>query len=188
MSEGGGSAGGDGGGGGGDSVSNDQKLAHFQEVTHLDDFEQCQAILESTNWDLDQAIQSYFTTQFSTNEPVVGVGGGIGVTTSTNITSNQNVDNDPYAASDDEIIDVNLNEPGALASAMAASGLPMRPSLNIPSAFSTFEQQQETLNSFFNNLSTQNFGLVFFFISLFKIFKFWNLDFFVLFFILTQQQ
>lgn len=160
MSEGGGSAGGDGGGG--ESVSNDQKLAHFQEVTHLDDFEQCQAILESTNWDLDQAIQSYFTTQFSANEPVVGVGGGIGVTTSTNITSNQNAndnDNDPYAASDDEIIDVNLNEPGALASAMAASGLPMRPPFNIPSAFSTFEQQ-ETLNSFFNNLSTQNFGLV----------------------------
>jgi hypothetical protein len=84
--EGGDSGGGGGGGGGGDErmaptnvnpfaalsslPSNttsggmigerDQTLAYFQELTHLDDIEQCQAILESTNWDLDQAVQSFY--------------------------------------------------------------------------------------------------------------------------------
>ena len=38
----------------------DQILAYFQELTHLDDIEQCQAILESTDWDLDQAVQSFY--------------------------------------------------------------------------------------------------------------------------------
>ena len=44
----------------------DQKLAMFQDITHLDDFEQCQAILESTNWDIDQAVQSYFSASTET--------------------------------------------------------------------------------------------------------------------------
>ncbi|RMZ93019.1 FAS-associated factor 1 [Brachionus plicatilis] len=45
----------------GECEDKDQKLALFQEITHLDDFEQCQAILESTNWDIDQAVQSFFS-------------------------------------------------------------------------------------------------------------------------------
>jgi hypothetical protein len=56
------------------TTSKDQKLAHFQEVTHLDDFEQCQAILESTNWDLDQAIQSYYSSQMSHDDDIDVVG------------------------------------------------------------------------------------------------------------------
>lgn len=43
----------------------DQKLALFQEITHLDDFDQCSAILESTNWDVDQAIQAFFGGTFN---------------------------------------------------------------------------------------------------------------------------
>ena len=39
----------------------DQILAYFQELTHLDDIDQCQAILESTSWNLDQAVQSYYS-------------------------------------------------------------------------------------------------------------------------------
>lgn len=35
-------------------------MSHFQEITDLYDIEQSQAILESTNWNLDQAIQSFF--------------------------------------------------------------------------------------------------------------------------------
>jgi hypothetical protein len=35
-------------------------LSHFQEITDFYDIEQSQAILESTNWNLDQAIQSFF--------------------------------------------------------------------------------------------------------------------------------
>lgn len=149
MSEGGDSGAGGGGGGGGggessDSISNDQKLAHFQELTHLDDFEQCQAILESTNWDLDQAIQSYFTTQFSANEAVVGVGVGTNTssTTTTNITTNRN-------NNEDEIIDVTVDSDSDIPSVVGAF-LPMRPP--------QMPIEQEKLNSFFNNLSTHNFG------------------------------
>lgn len=40
--------------------SHDEVMAHFQEITNFYDMEQCQAILESTNWNLDQAIQSFF--------------------------------------------------------------------------------------------------------------------------------
>ena len=38
----------------------DQLMTHFQEITNFYDMEQCQAILESTNWNLDQAVQSFF--------------------------------------------------------------------------------------------------------------------------------
>ena len=38
----------------------DQVMAHFQEITNFYDMEQCIAILESTQWNLDQAIQSFF--------------------------------------------------------------------------------------------------------------------------------
>ena len=41
-------------------LNKDQIFAHFHEITHIEDFEQCQAILESTNWNLDQALQSFF--------------------------------------------------------------------------------------------------------------------------------
>ena len=43
------------------SNDHDQILAYFQELTHLDDIEQCQALLESTSWNLDQAVQSYYS-------------------------------------------------------------------------------------------------------------------------------
>lgn len=143
MSEGGDSGAGGGGGGGesSDAISNDQKLAHFQELTHLDDFEQCQAILESTNWDLDQAIQSYFTTQFSASEAVVGVGVATNTTSSTTTTTNIN--------NDDEIIDVTVDSDSDIPSVVGAF-LPMRPP--------QMPIEQEKLNSFFNNLSTHNFG------------------------------
>ncbi len=39
----------------------DQVLAHFQEITDFYDVDQCLAILESTQWNLDQAIQSFFS-------------------------------------------------------------------------------------------------------------------------------
>ncbi len=45
----------------------DQIMAHFQEVTDFYDMEQCQAILESTQWNLDQAIQSFFSGAATTN-------------------------------------------------------------------------------------------------------------------------
>lgn len=48
----------------------DQKLAQFQDITHLDDFEQCQAILESTNWDIDQAVQSYFSSSTRASDEI----------------------------------------------------------------------------------------------------------------------
>ena len=38
----------------------DQVMAHFQEITNFYDMEQCLAILESTQWNLDQAIQSFY--------------------------------------------------------------------------------------------------------------------------------
>ena len=41
-------------------TNRDQMMSHFQEITNLYDIEQCQAILESTNWNLDQALQSFF--------------------------------------------------------------------------------------------------------------------------------
>ena len=71
----------DGGGGGGDPTSTnpfaaltsmpktttsglfgdrDEMLAYFQELTSIEDIDQCQALLESTNWDLDQAVQSFY--------------------------------------------------------------------------------------------------------------------------------
>jgi hypothetical protein len=40
--------------------NNDLLLIHFQDITHLDDLDECRAILESTNWNLDLAVQSYF--------------------------------------------------------------------------------------------------------------------------------
>lgn len=43
-----------------DSLNRDQILSHFQEVTDLYEVEQSQVILESNNWNLDQAIQSFF--------------------------------------------------------------------------------------------------------------------------------
>ena len=72
--------GGGGGGGGGPTSTNpfaaltsmpttttsglfgdrDQMLAYFQELTSIEDIDQCQALLESTNWDLDQAVQSFY--------------------------------------------------------------------------------------------------------------------------------
>lgn len=114
--------------------SNDQKLAHFQELTHLDDFEQCQAILESTGWNLDQAIQSYFS-------------------------SNLN------ATDDDAIpVEVELPQPPPLQ--------PIVSTINIPPSLS-YNQQQETLNSFFTNLTTQALGYTFFFVVLSHI-KFFN--------------
>ncbi len=39
----------------------DMKLIQFQDITHLDDLDECRAILESTGWDLDVAVQSYFS-------------------------------------------------------------------------------------------------------------------------------
>lgn len=107
------------------TTSNDQKLAHFQEVTHLDDFDQCQAILESTNWDLDQAIQSYFTQMSSgdTNQMAT-------------ITRNTTTEVD-------DVVEI-----------VATSTSPI--SSTSPLLLNQFEQQkqQETLNSFFNNLTT----------------------------------
>jgi hypothetical protein len=41
------------------SGEKDQMIAHFQEVTSLDDIGQCLHILESANWNLDEAIQTY---------------------------------------------------------------------------------------------------------------------------------
>ena len=50
------------------SIDKDRMLAEYQEITHVEDIEQCQAILESTGWNLDMAVQSFFS----------GVGGGNG--------------------------------------------------------------------------------------------------------------
>lgn len=43
-----------------ENKDHDQIIAHFQEITNFYEMEQCQAILESTQWNLDQAIQSFF--------------------------------------------------------------------------------------------------------------------------------
>lgn len=43
-----------------DTSNHDQVMAHFQEITNFYDMEQCLAILESTQWNLDQAIQSFY--------------------------------------------------------------------------------------------------------------------------------
>lgn len=132
-------------GGEGDSamtISNDQKLAHFQEVTHLDDFDQCQAILESTNWDLDQAIQSYFATQFATNDD-----------DNQQNTVNRMMNTEVVEVDDD--IEITASAPPLLPqplSAMTTTATTFPPIVNIN------EQHQETLDSVFNNLSTHNFG------------------------------
>jgi hypothetical protein len=42
-------------------LNKDQILAYFQEITNLDDIEQCQAILESVDWNLDSAIQAFYS-------------------------------------------------------------------------------------------------------------------------------
>jgi hypothetical protein len=56
----------------------DEIIAHFQEVTSLDDIGQCLDILEAVNWSLDEAIQTYLTNSQShmiiQNEPVVAYG------------------------------------------------------------------------------------------------------------------
>ena len=38
----------------------DQLIAYFQDLTSIDDVGQCLALLESANWNLDEAVQSYF--------------------------------------------------------------------------------------------------------------------------------
>lgn len=43
-----------------ESLDKDQILSHFQEICNFYDVEQSQAILESTSWNLDQAVQSFF--------------------------------------------------------------------------------------------------------------------------------
>jgi hypothetical protein len=45
----------------------DQMIAHFQEVTSLEDIAECLEILELANWDLDAAIQTYLTSNESLN-------------------------------------------------------------------------------------------------------------------------
>ena len=133
-------------GGEGDSamtISNDQKLAHFQEVTHLDDFDQCQAILESTNWDLDQAIQSYFATQFAAND-----------------NDNQNTVNrmmNTEVVEVDDDIEITASAPPLLPQPLSSMTTTTTTTI-FPPIVNINEQHQETLDSVFNNLSTHNFG------------------------------
>jgi hypothetical protein len=37
----------------------DQIIAYFQEMTRIDDIDQCLALLETSNWNLEDAVQSY---------------------------------------------------------------------------------------------------------------------------------
>lgn len=48
-------------GNGSDENDRNHILAHFQEITNFYDVEQCFAILESYQWNLDQAVQSFFS-------------------------------------------------------------------------------------------------------------------------------
>jgi hypothetical protein len=65
----------------------DQILAQFQEVTSIDDIGQCQGILESTNWNIDQAIQLHFSESLNSPQETANPT----VTTSSSQTHNNRV-------------------------------------------------------------------------------------------------
>jgi len=49
----------------------DQIIAYFQEMTRIDDIDQCLALLETSNWNLEDAVQSYLAQNDLMHQEVV---------------------------------------------------------------------------------------------------------------------
>ena len=76
-----------------DEHGRDELLAMFQDITHLEDIDECLQLLRVANWNLDEAIQLHFANQYNSIPSV---------TTATTGTSFTNTEPEPIILPEDE--------------------------------------------------------------------------------------